>query len=111
MSNSSQLTFTTLSLETLDTVSGGIDRNTYTNVGGHAAEIGVLAGGAAGGAAMGGPGGAAAGTAAAEVANRSGIPKQLGQKLGGAVWDAGTALGEGAFNAYQGVRHMFGARN
>lgn len=104
-------TFQTLSLETLDTVSGGIDRNTYTNVGGHAAEVGVLAAGAAGGAYAGGPGGAAVGTAAAEAANRSGIPRRVGAAVGGAVWDAGTALGEGAFNAYQGARRFFGAKN
>lgn len=108
MSTTSELTFTTLSLDTLETVSGGIDRNTYTNAGGHAAEIGVLAAGAAGGAAAGGPGGAAGGTVAAEVANRSGIPKQVGQAIGGAVWDAGSALGEGAYNAYRGVRNFFG---
>ncbi len=104
-------TFQTLSLETLDTVSGGIDRNTYTSAGKNAAEVGVLAAGAAGGAYAGGPGGAAAGTAAAEVANRSGIPARVGSAVGGAVWDAGSALGEGAYNAYQGARRFFGATN
>ena len=103
--------FQTLSLETLDTVSGGIDRNTYTTVGGHAAEVGVLAAGAAGGAAAGGPGGAAAGTAAAEIANRTGFPQRVGQAVGGAVWDAGSAMGEAAYNGYQGVRRFFGAKN
>jgi hypothetical protein len=105
------LAFQTLSLETLDTVSGGIDRNSYTNVGGHAAEVGVLAAGAAGGAYAGGPGGAAAGTAAAEVANRTGIPRQVGAAVGGAVWDAGTAIGQGAYNGYQAVRGFFGGKN
>ncbi len=116
MSKTLELTFdalslNTLSLDTLSTVHGGIDRNTYTNVGGHAAEVGVLAGGAAGGAYLGGPGGAAAGTAAAETANRTGIPRRIGQAVGGAVWDAGSALGEGAYNAYQGVRRFFGGQN
>ena len=101
-------TFDTISIDTLDTVHGGIDRNTYTNAGGHAAEIGVLAAGAAGGTCAGGPAGAAAGTVAAEAANRTGIPKQVGQAVGGAFWDAGSALGEGAYNAYRGVRNFFG---
>lgn len=108
MSTTLDLSFQTLSLDTLETVSGGIDRNTYTNGGGHAAEIGVLAAGAAGGAYAGGPGGAAAGTALAEGANRTGVPRQIGQAVGGAVWDAGTKLGEGAYNAYRGVRNFFG---
>lgn len=108
MTKNIELTFTTLSLESLDTVAGGIDRSSYTNVGGHAAEVGVLAAGAAGGAYAGGPGGAAAGTALAEGANRTGVPRQVGQAVGGAVWDAGTALGEGAYNAYRGVRNFFG---
>lgn len=110
MSTTLELTFTTISATTLDTVSGGIDRSTYQNIGGHGAEIGVLAAGAAGGTYAGGPAGAAAGTALAEGANRTGVPRQIGNAVGGAVWDAGTAIGEGAYNAYSGVRNFFGGR-
>jgi hypothetical protein len=107
---STSITFDTLSFESLTTVNGGIDRNTYANVGRHGAEVGVLAAGAAGGAWAGGPGGAAAGTAGAEIANRTGIPGRVGAAVGGAFWDAGTALGNGAYNAYSGARRLFGGK-
>lgn len=104
-------TFATLSTVSLSTVSGGIDRNTYTTAGKHGAEVGVLAAGAAGGAWAGGPGGAAAGTAGAEIANRTGIPGRVGSAVGGAFWDAGSALGQGAYNGYAATRRFFGSKN
>src|SRR5690348_7057763 len=100
MSKTIELAFDTLSIDSLGTISGGIDRNTYTNVGKNAAEVGVLAAGAAGGTYAGGPAGAAAGTAAAEIANRTGVPGRVGAAVGGAVWDAGSAIGEAAYNGY-----------
>lgn len=108
MTKTIDLAFDTLSIDALDSIHGGVDRNSYATVGKHASEVGVLAAGAAGGTYAGGPVGAAAGTAGAEVLNRTGVPGRVGAAVGGAVWDAGSAIGEGAYNGYRAVRGMFG---
>ncbi len=100
----------TISIDSLDTISGGIDRSTYQSIGKNGAEVGVLAAGAAGGTYAGGPAGAAAGTAGAEVLNRTGVPARVGSAVGGAVWDAGSAMGTGAYNAYNWVRNKVTGR-
>ncbi|MGE0402595.1 MAG: hypothetical protein AB7T06_38185 [Kofleriaceae bacterium] len=104
------ISFDIISTDSLDTIHGGIDRSTYQSIGKNGAEIGVLAGGAAAGTYAGGPAGAAAGTAGAEVLNRTGLPGRVGSAVGGAVWDAGSAMGEGAYNAYSWVRNKVTGR-
>ncbi len=99
---------TTLSLDNLALVQGGVTRQDFQNVGGQAAEVGVLAAGAAGGTYLGGPVGAAVGTAGAEILNRTGAPKSAGEWAGGKVWDAGAAVGRGVSNAYTGARKAAG---
>ena len=103
-------TISILSASELEVIYGGIDRNTYTSGGKNIAEVGVLAGGAAAGTYAGGPGGAALGTAGAELANRTGIPGRIGSAVGGAVCDAGSAIGQGAYNAYSWGRGLFGGK-
>jgi len=102
---------TTISFEALSTVQGGVDRQSFVNFGGQAAEVGVLAAGAAGGTYLGGPAGAAAGTAGAEILNRTGAPKSAGEWAGGAVYDAGAAVGRGVSNAWNGTRRALGFGN
>ncbi len=109
MNNAAELT--TISLDALSTVQGGLDRQSFVNAGGQVVEVGVLAVGAAGGTYLGGPVGAAAGTAAAEIANRTGVPKSAGEWAGGAVYDAGAAVGRGVSNAYNGTRRALGFGN
>ena len=111
MSNST--VFVSIETANLDLVSGGqgpglISREGYGNIGRHGAEIATLAGGAAAGTAMGGPGGAAAGVVGAEVANRSGVTGRIGQAVGQGLWDAGSALGEGAYNGYSWAKGKLG---
>ena len=99
---------TTISFDNLALVQGGVSRQDFQNFGGQAAEVGVLAGGAAAGTALGGPGGAAVGVVGAEVLNRTGVSKAAGEWAGGAVYDAGAAVGRGAANAWNGARKAVG---
>jgi hypothetical protein len=91
----SSSTLTTLDLSALDSVSGGIDRNTYVNGGGFVGKYAGAAGGAAAGAATvpgTGPGAAAvAGLAGAAGYDLGGW---AGKKIGGALWDAGSWIGD-----------------
>ncbi len=88
-----------IDFNTLDQVNGGIDRNTYVTGGKAIGTVGgAVAGGAAGGYVSGGnPHITTAGAATGSMAGG-----WLGKKLGGAVWDAGTALGNAAANWYYG---------
>jgi len=106
MMNTTELT--TISFDNLALVQGGVSRQDFVNVGGQAAEVGVLAGGAALGTALGGPGGAAVGTVGAEVLNRTGVSKSAGEWAGGAVYDAGVAVGQGAQNVWNAGRRAVG---
>jgi hypothetical protein len=99
---------TSISLDNLALVQGGVTRQDFQNFGGQAAEVGVVAGGAAVGTALGGPGGAAVGAVGAEVLNRTGVSKAAGEYVGGKVYDAGAAVGRGVSNAYNGARSALG---
>jgi hypothetical protein len=73
-----ELDFPSIDVDVLDAVTGGIDRNTYSNIGGFV-----------GGSVSMGPGGNPVGA-------------WLGKKAGGAVWDAGSWIGDRVGDAIYG---------
>lgn len=87
--------FLSIDSAALDTVTGGIDRDTYTSVGRNAGELGGTVGGAVAGAATvpgTGPGAVAAAAGGGWAGGKVGA--WAGEKIGGALWDAGTAIGD-----------------
>ena len=88
-------TFLSIDSAALETVSGGIDRNTYTTVGRNVGELGGTVGGAVAGAATvpgTGPGAVAASAAGGWAGSKVGA--WAGEKIGGALWDTGSAIGD-----------------
>lgn len=100
----------TIPTETLADVNGGWSREDSQNLGGQAAEVGVLGAGAFGGTWAGGRGGAAVGTIAAEALNRTGYPNRAGRAAGGAVDDGVRAVGRRVNEMSEGLQLLYGKK-